>query len=156
MVHLHYQHCNHRQAIKSKLRGLEEAATARPSLLAVGETKHLTAWLRSVGVKRNTRVRARSADPPSWLTVVGWGSGSPHQNLPVVRRQWAVRGRLDSVHLSHRPEASQPLHHEMGRRISSIGRQSTGFSTTSLLPTPCFTSPSTMTTRRARCQMTAS
>lgn len=30
----------------------------------------MAAWLRPVGVRRGRRVRARSARPPSWLTVV--------------------------------------------------------------------------------------
>ncbi|MGW1391953.1 YaaC family protein [Streptomyces nigra] len=31
-------------------------------------------WRRQVGVQRGTRAPVQSAHPPSWLTVVGWGS----------------------------------------------------------------------------------
>lgn len=57
------------------------------------------AWLMPVGVQRGIRAPGRSADPPSWLTFVGRGSGGLLRGwLPAVicgrelSRVWAVRG----------------------------------------------------------------
>lgn len=43
-------------------------ATLPPAQFALVDD--MAAWLSPVGVQRGTRVRDRSAHPPSWLTVV--------------------------------------------------------------------------------------
>jgi hypothetical protein len=123
--------------------GASERPTTSPTLLsrtlpsALPQTSHRgrrrkpVAWLRPVGVPRGTRAR-------------------------VINPAYHTRHRADFLRPRNKQPARTSACHDMGRRISSMGRQPTGFSTTSRLPTPCFTSPSTMTTRRARCQITAS
>ncbi|CAL2057655.1 hypothetical protein GPN2_10949 [Streptomyces murinus] len=50
---------------------VKQALPAMPPSAWLALVDGMAAWLRTVGVHRGTRVRGRSAHPPSWLTVVG-------------------------------------------------------------------------------------
>jgi hypothetical protein len=46
--------------------------------------KEPAAWLRGLRVQRGIRERGRSAHPPSWLTVGGWGFRRGTEQVPAV------------------------------------------------------------------------
>lgn len=56
----------------SQAEGSGTATTCRPSCL--GLVDGTGSVVEAGGVQRGTRAPGRSAYPPSWLTVVGWGS----------------------------------------------------------------------------------